>query len=62
MTADGDFRPMQLIFQGKTERCIADVQHLLITQDIQGWDLTYSANHRSNLETMKRYMEKLLVT
>ena len=58
--ADGAFAPMQLVFQGTTERCLVDVKHLLETDQFQDWDFTYTSNHWSSEVTMRRYFEKVL--
>ena len=51
----GDFLPPQLIYQGKTRRCIPKV-------DFPGdWHVTFSANHWSNEGTMTDYIEKILL-
>jgi DDE superfamily endonuclease len=55
---DGTMLPLQLIFQGKTERCeppptVASLAALV--------DITHSENHWSSLETMQRWVEKVLM-
>ena len=51
----GDFLPPQLIYQGKTRRCIPKV-------DFPGdWHVTFSANHWFNEGTMTDYIEKILL-
>ena len=51
----GDFLPVQLIYQGKTKRCLPQVQFP------NDWHVTFSANHWSNEETMKEYILKVLL-
>ena len=54
-TMTGDYLPPQVIYKGKTERCHPKV-------DVpKGWDIWHSDNHWSNEETMKRYIEKIIV-
>lgn len=50
----GDFLPIQLIYQGKTHRCLPQVQFP------NDWHVTFSANHWSNEGTMKDYIQKVL--
>ena len=51
----GEFLPSQLIYQGKTQRCIPKVEFP------DDWNLTFSANHGSNEGTMIDYIEKILL-
>lgn len=51
----GEFLPPQLIYQGKTHRCIPKVEFP------DDWDVTFSANHWSNERTMTDYIEKILL-
>ena len=53
-TISGEFLPSQLIYQGKTTRCLPHFDFPA------GWHLTYSSNHWSNEETMKEYIKHLL--
>ena len=46
-TITGEFFPVQLLFQGKTQRCHPKVK------PPEGWDLWHSENHWSNEETIK---------
>ena len=48
----GDFLPPQLVYEGKTKRCLPNYTFPLT------WNITYLANHWSNEETMKKYIEK----
>ena len=51
----GEYLPPQLIYQGKTNRCHPQVPIP------EGWDIWHSDNHWSNEETMKRYIEKIVI-
>ena len=51
----GDFLPPQLIYQGKTTRCLPQVE---VPPD---WHITYYVNHWSNESTMKDYVEKIII-
>ena len=51
----GDFLALQIIYKGKTER-----SHPKVSMP-SGWDLWHRDNHWSNEETMKRYVEKIIV-
>ena len=51
----GEFLPPQLIYQGKTSRCLPYV-------DIPDeWHITYTINHWSNEDRMKEYVEHILL-
>ena len=54
-TLTGEYLPPQVIYTGKTLRC-----HPKVTFP-QGWDVWHSDNHWSNEETMKWYIEKIVV-
>ena len=54
-TLSGMFLPPQLIYEGKTKACLPKVDFP------QGWDITYTANHWANEESMKRYIKKIIV-
>ena len=41
-TLDGDFLPPQLIYQGKTPRCLPNIDFPV------GWDITFSEDYWSN--------------
>lgn len=47
----GDFLPPQVIYQGKTTRCIPLIEFP------PDWDITFSENHWSNEDTMVHYKE-----
>ena len=53
-TLAGDFLPPQLIYQGKTTKCLPSVDFP------QDWHVTYSENHWANEATMVDYLEKIL--
>ena len=54
-TLKGDFLSPQIIYKWKTDR-----SHPKASVPA-GWDLWHSDNHWSNAETMKRYVEKIIV-
>ena len=51
----GDFFPPQIIYEGKTPRCLPNYEYP------EKWDVTYSANHWSNETTMKKYINDILL-
>ena len=55
VTAGGEYLPPQLLYKGKTVKC-----HPQVTFP-DGWDVWHSDNRWSNEETMKRYVEKIIV-
>ena len=54
-TAGGEYLPPQLLYKGKTAKCHPSV----IFPD--GWDVWHTDNYWSNEETMKRYIEKIIL-
>ena len=54
-TLSGMFLPPQLIYEGKTKGCLPKVDFP------QGWDITCTANHWANEESMKRYIKNIIV-
>ena len=54
--AMGEYLPPQLIYKGKTTRCHPDVTFP------PGWDIWHTDNHWSNEDTMKRYLEKIIIS
>ena len=50
----GDFLPPQLVYEGKTKRCLPNYTFP------STWNITFSANHWSNEETMKEYIEMVI--
>lgn len=55
---DGELLPLQLIFQGKTERSLPPRTPEVISSRAH---ITFSDNHWSNQTTMKDYVEKVIV-
>ena len=51
----GNFVPPQLIYEGKRERCHPQFKFPA------GWHITNSANHWSNEDTMKEYVEMIII-
>ena len=51
----GDFLPVQVIYQGKTERCHPNFEFP------PEWDIIHSQKHWSNEATMIQYIEKIIV-
>ena len=51
----GEYLPPQLLFKGTTTRCHPKVSFP------DGWDVWHSKNHWSNEDTMKRYLEKIVI-
>ena len=51
----GEFLPPQLIYQGKTSHCLP---HYDFPSD---WHITFSANHWSNEDTMKEYIDHIIL-
>ena len=51
----GKFLPPQLIYQGKITRCLP---HYNFPSD---WHITFSANHWSNGDTMKEYIDHIVL-
>ena len=51
----GEFLPVQLIYQGKSNKCHPSFQFQ------PEWHITHSPNHWSNENTMKDYVLKILV-
>ena len=48
----GDFLPLQLVYEGKTARCLPRVEFP------GDWHITYSSTHWSNKTTMKVYVDQ----
>ena len=53
-TMVGDFLPPQLIYKGKTAKCLPSVKFP------SEWDITFTENHWSNEKAMMSYLEKVL--
>ena len=54
-TMSAEFLPPQLIYQGKTPKCLLPLDS--IPSD---WDITFTENHWANETTVMRYLEKVL--
>ena len=54
-TISGEFLPVQLIYQGKTDKCHPSFRFP------SDWNITHSPNHWSNEDTMKDYIAKIFV-
>jgi len=55
VTMDGIFLPPQLIYQGKSPKCLPEVRFP------GDWDITYTVNHWSNEETTIQYIQKIIL-
>ena len=55
VTKDGYFLPPQIIYKGKTSRCLP------LTKFPSGWDITYTKNHWANEETTIQYISNVLL-
>ena len=53
-TMSGDVLPPQLVYQGKTPRCLPQVEFP------KQWHITYTENHWCNEITMKEYINKIV--
>ena len=54
-TMSGKFLPPQVIYGGKTPKCLPSVEFP------KDWDITYTPNHWANEATTERYIEKILL-
>ena len=54
ISMSGDFLPIQLVYQGKTTKCLPSFDFP------PSWDITYSDNHWSNEHTMQSYFENII--
>ena len=54
-TMSGKFLPPQLIYAGKTPRCLPSVEFP------EDWDITFTPNHWANEATTERYIQKILL-
>ena len=54
-TMNGDVLPPQLVYQGKTPRCLPQVEFP------NQWHITYTENHWCNESTMKEYIDKIIL-
>lgn len=55
MFMSGDFLPPQLVYQGKTKRCLPRFEYL------PNWDITFTENQWSNEDTTHPYIVKILL-
>lgn len=55
---DGNFLPLQLVFQGKTPRCLPPDTPASLASLAH---LTFSDNHWSSQKTMQEYVEKIII-
>jgi hypothetical protein len=55
---NGDLLPLQLIFQGKTPRCLPSATPASIAAQVH---LTYSDNHWSSQATMQQYISEVIM-
>lgn len=63
-SADGDLLPLQLIYQGKTQRCEVKAtaqSHPSVIAAVNTFHITHSHNHWSTLETMKQYIQHVII-
>ena len=51
----GDFLPPQLVYQEKTKKCLPSITFP------RDWDVTWSHNHWSNEDTMKSYLQSIII-
>ena len=51
----GDFLPVQLVYQGKTPKCLPSIEFP------KQWHLTYTPNHWCNEETMIQYIKRIFI-
>lgn len=54
-TMSGKFLPPQVIYAGKTPRCLPSVEFP------KDWDITYTPNHWANEATTECYIQKILL-
>ena len=54
-SVSGEFLPPQVIYEGKTKRCLPPFQFP------STWNITYTQTHWSNEESMKEYVETVIV-
>ena len=54
-TMSGDFLPVQLVYKGKTARCLPTINFP------SDWHLTFSENHWCNESTMVDYVQKIFL-
>ena len=54
-SVSGEFLPPQVIYEGKTKRCLPPFQFP------STWNITYTQTHWSNEESMKEYIEAVII-
>ena len=54
-TMEGDFLPPHLVYEGKTPRCLLQVDFP------DGWHVTYSSTHWCNERTMQDYVDEIIL-
>ena len=54
-TLAGDFLPVQLVYQGKTTKCLPDIDFP------ETWHITYTPNHWCNSVTTIKYIKSIIV-
>ena len=54
-TMTGDFLPTQLVYEGKTSRCLPKLNFP------NDWNVTYSSTHWSNEDTMQDYIDEIIL-
>ena len=55
-TLAADFFPVQLLYKGKTTKCLPTTVRFPCD-----WSLSYSANHWSNEQTMNEYLKRVIL-
>ena len=58
--ANGQCLPFQVIFQGTTTKSLPKLEGGREECEISGWNISYSYNHWSTLETCKEFVERIL--
>jgi hypothetical protein len=53
--------PLQVVFQGTTNRTFPPMNHGRKQYSLVNFHLTYSSNHWSNLETIQAFVEHILI-
>ena len=53
---EGDFLPPQLVYEGKTPRCLPQVDFP------SDWHVTYSSTHWCNESTMQEYVDEIILS
>ena len=54
-STSGDFLPIQLVYQGKSTKCLP------LFEFPTKWDINFSKNHWSNERTMLCYFKKVMI-